>query len=105
MQSPFHNTDAAFDVMFAESVSITHGEDRQTISAAVFADGTDEAITNDALDTERESISIVCKRDDWAFAETVTRGDTVERENGAKYKVVSARRDATMGFVIRARGV
>ena len=105
MTSPFDNTDKAFCVFYNEHVVITHGGERQTIHANVFTDGMAEPLTEDALDTDMEEVLFVFRRKDWAYVSKLVRGDTVEREDGAKYRVSSARRDAVMGWVIHARSV
>lgn len=109
MKSPWKNIDEAFEPMFTESVVISgrRGDKafRQTIEAAVFIDMTGDALTDDAIDTDREDIDIVCRRKDYAFVQKLVRGDLVERTayNGIKYAIKEIKNDAVMGLVISAR--
>lgn len=97
--------------MFTESVVISgsRGEKqfKQTIEAAVFIDMTGDAISDSALDTDREDIGIICRLRDWAFVQKLLRGDLVERTaaNGVRYKVKEVKYDSVMGWVISARSV
>lgn len=109
MKSPWTDNDKAYSPMFTESVVIsgTRGQDsfRQTIEAAVFVDNTGDALTDDAIDTDREDIDIVCRRKDYAFVQKLVRGDLVERTayNGIRYAIKEIKNDAVMGLVISAR--
>ena len=105
MKSPFTDTDSAFDVFYDESVVITHGGNRQTIDVNIFTDETGDALTDSAMDTDREDILVVFKPTDWGYMSKLVRGDTIERtaHNGVRYKVVDSRHDAIMGWVLHAR--
>ena len=109
-KSPFQNIEAAFTPMYEESVVIrgTRPDNKsfaQTISAAIFLSMMGDSISEDTMDTDREDIDIVCRERDWAFVQTLRRGDEVERTtyNGVKYSIQEVKRDQTMGWVISAR--
>lgn len=95
--------------MFTESIVISgkRGDKafRQTIEAAVFVDMTGDALTGDAIDTDREDIDIVCRKEDYAFVQKLLRGDLIERiaYNGVTYAIKEVRNDSIMGLVISAR--
>lgn len=105
MTSPFDNTDKAFDVFYSEAVVVTHKGERQTLEVNIFTDATADPLDDSAMDTDREDILLVFNRKDWGYVSKLGRGDTVERtaNNGVAYKVSSARHDAVMGWVVRAR--
>ena len=105
MQSPFTDIDAAFDVFYDERVVISHGGERQTLDVNIFTDATGDALTDAAMDTDREDILLVFQKKDWGYMSKLVRGDTIERTacNGLKYKVVDSRHDAIMGWVLHAR--
>lgn len=105
MKSPFAETDAAYDVFYDEQVVITHGGQKQTLEVNIFTDSTGDALTDSAMDTDREDILLVFQKKDWGYLSRLVRGDTIERTayNGLKYKVVESRHDAIMGWVLRAR--
>lgn len=107
MKSPFKNTDAAYDVFYDETVVITHGGEKQTLQVNVFTDTTGDTITDAAMDTDREDIMLVFQRKDWAYMSNLVRGDTIERTayNGLRYKVVQAKYDSIMGWVLHARSM
>ena len=110
-KSPWTDSNEAYGPMFTESVVISGtretGTFKQTIQAAVFVDITGDALTDDAMDTDMETINICCNVSDYAFVQKLLRGDTVERTevNGVKYKIKSVKRDDVMGWVIQARSV
>lgn len=97
--------------MFTESIVISGLRDdkqfRQTIEAAVFVDMTDDAISEEGIDSDRESINICCNQKDYAFIQKLLRGDLIERTmfNGVKYKIKNVKHDNTMGWVISARSI
>ena len=111
MTSPWDIDDKAFEPMYDEPLLIRHTEDGktvdQTIKCIVYSDATGDAISADALDTEREDINISCRKRDWAFVKSLRRGDKVARPttNGKTYAVQDVKYDAVMGWVIAARGV
>jgi len=111
MKSPWIDNDKAFAPMFTESIVISCKRSnktiKQTIEAAVFVDMTGDAISDNTLDTDREDIDIVCRKEDWAFVQKLLRGDSIERTevNGVKYSVKEVKHDSIMGWVITARSI
>lgn len=111
MKSPWIDNDKAFAPMFTESIVISCKRSnktiKQTIEAAVFVDMTGDAISDNTLDTDREDIGIVCRKEDWAFVQKLLRGDSIERTevNGVKYSVKEVKHDSIMGWVITARSI
>ena len=109
--SPWKDSDKAYAPMFTESIVISgtreDGTFKQTIQAAVFIDMTADAISDEAIDTDRENINICCNQKDYAFVQKLLRGDTIERPeiNGVKYKIKSVKHDDVMGLVIQARSI
>lgn len=109
MKSPWIDNDKAFAPMFTESIVISGKRGnktfRQTIEAAIFVDMTGDALTDDAIDTDREDINIVCRKKDYAFVQKLVRGDLIERTayNGIKYAIKEIKNDSVMGLVINAR--
>lgn len=103
--SPWKDNDDAFEAMYDESVVVKHGGEKATLEVCVFTDNTGDAISDEGMDTTREDIKIVCKREDWPYMSRLVRGDSVERTayNGLKYKVQEAKFDALMGWCIYAR--
>ena len=106
-KSPFQDVNDAFDPMYNEDVVIVHETERMTVEVAVFTNGTDDPLTDDLLDSERESIHLVCKRKDWAYVSKLLRGDTIKRTatNGLMYSIYDVKFDALMGWCIYARSV
>lgn len=107
MGSIWNIDDRAFDPMYEESVIVRHDAGEQTLRVIVYSDMTGEPISEDAIDTDREDITISCRKRDWAFVQSLTRGDKVVRSatNGKTYAVKEAKFDAVMGWVIAARSV
>lgn len=107
MCNPWKEVDEAFQLMFDESIVITHGGEKATIEVVVFTDNTGDSLVEETMDTTREDIKIVCKRKDWPYMSRLVRGDTIERTtcNGVKYKVQEAKFDALMGWCIYARSI
>lgn len=111
MKSPWTDVDGAFCVMYDEPVVISGKRaDRrfcQTIDAVVFASSTGDALADGMMDSDREDIYIVCRQQDYAFVQSLQRGDMVSRTafNGLSYKVQDVRRDMLMGWLIAARSV
>lgn len=105
MQSPFTDTDNAFEVFYDERVVITHGGMRTTLDVCIFTDMTGDALDDNAMDTDRQDILVVFKVVDWPYMSNLVRGDMIERTeaNGVKYRIQETKYDAVMGWVVRAR--
>lgn len=65
---------------------------------------TGEALVEEAIDTERRDIDITFKKNDWAFASSLKRGDKVLYAN-RKYKVLTVDEDDLFGVVAHAREI
>jgi hypothetical protein len=76
----------------------------QSMTVAVFDDETDDAIDENALDSECESIKCVARASDWRYIrDCMTRGDKVIRADGREYQVRKVGHDAAMGWLFKAR--
>ena len=109
MKDPWTIDNPAFEPMYNEPVVIRHKDGNrtveQTVSVAVFSAMTGDTISNDAIDTDREEISIAFKRHDWPFVQSLMRGDEIIRTatNGKRYKIAEAKYDEIMGWCLAAR--
>ena len=103
--SPWDSCADAFAPMYNEPISITHGGQRTTLRAAVFLAGTGDALVDEAMDTEREDITIVVAQTDWPYIQSLVRGDSVERPSGKRYRISAVECDEILGWCILARGV
>lgn len=107
MKDPFdrNDFDKAFVPMFSEHVVITLKDGtKQTLSACVFDDSTDDPISDGSMDTTRERIQLLFKTSELAFLKAIKRGDVIERQGvGRKYTIYDSRADETFSWVIRAR--
>ena len=107
MKSPFNNFDKAFDAMFTETVMVSftrnNVENKQSIKVNIFLDNTEMPIDDNVMDSNIEQILLIIKQKDWAFCKTLARGDTITRNNGKQYGVMSVNDDELMGLVITAR--
>ena len=111
MKSPWDIDDKAFEPMYDEPILIRHTEGgkpvEQTLMCIVFSDMTGEPISGEAMDTDREDITISFRKRDWGFIQGLKRGDKVARATttGKTYAVKEAKYDAVMGWVLTARSV
>lgn len=105
MQYPWHNIDDAFDVFFDETVSVKTPDGKTTpLRVAVFTDGTGDPLTDDMMDTQRESLTFLFLQDDWPFVKTLKRGATITRCAANKtYAVSEAKLDNCLGWCVTAR--
>lgn len=105
--NPFHNIESAFDVFFTEGVIVKLRDgSTHTIQACVMADNTGDVITDTAVDTNREDISILAKKCDWEWVSSkISVGDNVERLNGKRYAVMNVVEDFALGKIIKARQI
>lgn len=105
MRSPFHNISAAFVPMFDEAITIktTDGK-RDSFDIIVFTNGDGEPLSEDMMETDREDIDILFKKEDWSFAQHLERGAEIERMClHKKYSVSSVRYDSALGWIVTAR--
>lgn len=108
MTSPFKNIDNAFEPMFDEEILIeTKDGSRQMLSVFVAIDETDDAMSDDMIDTDSENIVICSKMCDWDFITRIERGDKITRPmaKGKKYVVKNVDVDGVMGLLVKARSV
>lgn len=91
--------------MFDEHVSIeTPDGKKTTFEVAVFTDGIADPLTDDMMDTDREDVTFVFKKQDWPFVKTLKRGAVVTRCSCDKsYSVSEAKLDNCFGWVVTAR--
>lgn len=109
MKSPFRHIDSAFDVFYDETILVECKDGKkQTLDVCVFTDNTGDVLAQDMIDTDREDISIVVKREDWQFLGNVGIQDTITRfvnNKCVKYKVSDVLDDYLMGKVVKARSI
>lgn len=105
--SPWKNNEDAFCTMFDETVMVSftrnNVENKQSIKVNIFLDNTEMPIDDNVMDSNIEQLLLIIKQKDWAFCKTLARGDTITRNNGKQYGVMSVNDDELMGLVITAR--
>lgn len=105
INSPWDADAEAFDPMFCDPVTITHGGKKTTLNAAVFVSGTGDPLLDSSVETERDDITIVVRKTDWPYIQNLTRGDSIVRPNGKRYKLSAVECDEIMGWCLAAREV
>ena len=105
MKSPFTDIDGAFMPFFDEEIVVTTNDGRtMMLSASIFTDGTSDPLTDGMMETEREDMTFLFRKCDWAFVKTLKRGDEIQRNaNSKKYSVSEAKLDNALGWVVSAR--
>lgn len=105
MKSPFRHIDSAFDVFYDEQIVVECKDGRkQTLQACVMTDNTGDPLSEELVDSEREDLNIVARRCDWAFVQTLARGDKAIRLcTNKKYVVQEVVEDFVMGLVVKVR--
>jgi len=97
------NTTQAFLPFYdTEAIAKTKAGETQTITCCIFADGEDEPLTDDMMDTTRNAIQLLAKRTDWWFVKKLERGDRLTIDE-IEYTISEIRHDFAMGMVIKAR--
>ena len=108
MKSPFNeNTIKAFKVFYDTPLifSKKKGNFKETIWCSIFTDNTQDPLSDDAMDTNRESINIIKKKKKWSLLKSVERGDKIERSGFLKnryYTINNVMEDDIFGYVINA---
>ena len=106
MKSPWKDIDIrAYEPMFDEHASIETPDGKTTtFEVAVFTDGIADPLTDDMMDTDREDVTFVFKKNDWPFVKNLTRGTIVTRcEYNKEYAISEAKLDNCFGWVVTAR--
>lgn len=105
MKSPFENIDGAFAPFYDETITIQSKDGSSgTFEVSCFTDGTADPLTDDMMETDREDITFLFKKCDWAFVKKLQRGATIQRmANSKKYSVSEAKLDNALGWVVTAR--
>lgn len=110
MTNPWKDTDKAFLPMFTETIAVSGSRKdnksfKTNVEVCIFTDNTSDVISDTALDSDSESVLVSFKRDDWQFVNSLKRGDVIERVDlfGQKYAVQNVVKDATMGYVVKAK--
>ena len=97
------NTTSAFAPFFdKEAIATTKDGQSQTIIVSVFAEGEDETLTDDMMDTRRNAIQLLARTADWWFIKKLERGDRLTL-NEINYTISEIRHDFALGMVIKAR--
>lgn len=107
MKSPFERIDCAFEPFFDETITIqTQDGSSGTFICCCFTDGTSDPLTDDMMETDREDMTFVFKKRDWAFVKNLQRGAMLQRmSNSKKYSVSEAKLDNALGWVVTAREI
>ena len=101
---PFASIDAAFEPLAREAL-VFRLADGMAIpcSGSVFADAEIDPLTDGAVDSEIEQISIHLPSSSWHVVQRITRGATVERpQYNKRYRVAKVSNDL-IGIIITAR--
>lgn len=108
MKSPFSkDTIKAFKVFYDTPLIFKKkkGSYTQTINCSVFTDNTQDPLSDEAMDTDRESINILVPREKWSLLKDLERGDKIERSGLLKkryYTINNVMEDDIFGYVINA---
>ncbi len=104
LPDPFADIDAAFEPLAREAL-VFRLQDGMAIptNGSVFADAEIDPLTDGAMDSEIEQISIHLPSSSWHLVQRITRGDTVERQQYHKKYRVSKVSNDLIGIVITAR--
>lgn len=107
MKCPFDNVDMAFEPFYNDAFAVTTKDGKKTtLSTCVFTCMTGDPLAEDTMETERKDIMLLCREEDWPWVKAnVSRGDSLERYDGTKFKVTLVEDDFTMGKLIHAREV
>lgn len=101
---PYAAMDDAF-TPFSREVLVFHLQDGTTMTAnaSVFVDAEIDPLTDGAMDSDIEQISIHLPSSSWHLMERIVRGDTVERPMYRKSYRVSKVSNDMIGIIITAR--
>lgn len=101
---PFASIDAAFEPLAREAL-VFRLQDGMAIptNGSVFTDAEIDPLTDGAMDSEIEQISIHLPSSSWHIVQRITRGATVERQQYHKKYRVSKVTNDLIGIVITAR--
>jgi len=105
MNSPFQNTDGAFEVFYDEEVVVSLKDgSKQTLTVSIFdiVEG-DVLMDEGSMDTTRTDIRLTARKKDWCFLKSLKRGDILECRCRGKYTVSEVKNDPYFGIVITAR--
>ena len=104
VQDPFADMDAAFSPMAREAL-VFRLSDGTTMpcNGSVFADAEIDPITDGAMDSDIEQISIHLPSSSWHLVQRITRGDVVERPMYRKKYRVSKVSNDVIGIIVTAR--
>lgn len=108
MRSPFTNIDKAFAPFYTDFFSVkTKDGKKTTLRTCLFQNMTGEPFSEDAMETDRQDIMLICKEEDWPWVKkNVSRGDLIQSDSsGKKYRVSEVEDDFGVGKMIRAREV
>lgn len=106
MNSPFDDIEKSFLPFFTDAFAVsTKDGKRTTIHVSLFIDMTDDTISDEAMETERRIVSLLCSEKDWPWVKAnLSRGDTlIDVKTQYKFSVTSVQDDLTIGKIIHAR--
>lgn len=106
-KSPWQ-AEKAFEPFFDEHISVEiltpNGTKRQSLPCCVFIDQMDVPVDSDMVSTERKTITITCRREDWCFVKLLKIGDIVKRSlNDRSYSVTEVDDELCQEIIIKAR--
>nr|DAW56117.1 MAG TPA: hypothetical protein [Caudoviricetes sp.] len=101
---PYAMMDDAF-TPFTREVLVFHLQDgtNMTANGSVFADAEIDPLTDGAMDSDIEQVSIHLPSSSWHSVQKIVRGDTVERPVYNKRYRVSKVSNDMIGIIITAR--
>ena len=101
---PFAAMEDAF-APFTREVLVFHLQDGTTMTAngSVFTDAEIDPLTEGAMDSDIEQISVLLPSSSWHLVQKIVRGDTVERPVFSKKYRVSKVSNDLIGIIITAR--
>lgn len=101
---PYAEIDDAF-TPFSREILVFHLTDgtNMTANGSVFVDAEIDPLTDGAMDSDIEQISIHLPSSSWSLVQKIVRGDTVERPTYRKRYRVSKVSNDLIGIIITAR--
>lgn len=110
-KNPWKSNEKAYCPMFDEDVSIKGKrqdglEINTTLKCIVFVDETGDPLSESAISTDREDVTITFEPSCWGYVQKLRRGDILFRPfNQKSYSVQSVIQDFVMGWIVKARQI
>ena len=109
MKSPWIDIDNAFDQMFDEDIIVKYKRDGEpcsrTMRVYVTTGITSDTMTDELIDSQSQTISIVSRQEDYAFVMKLKRGDVIVRPMCLNkiYTVEEVKYDELMHLIVIAK--